>query len=198
MLPDFPSLKREIAQRLARAAEQAAHGAPLLRETPSFRQHEGSRSQLFRPDGSQASMNFDKAVTATATIKIDDVRREGGAASVRAMREIADQMAEAMTRHMLETVNEAAEEIGNVVDAKGRQLSPELIIEALEKMELSFDESGDWQPPTFVIHPDTAARMKEQIEALDKDPNTKDRVDSIVKRKREEWRAREARRALVD
>lgn len=198
MLPDFPFLKREIATRLARAAQRSAAGGPLLRELPSLRQHEGNRGEMIRTDGSVASISYDTPIEAEVTVRIDDARRQGPAASVRAPREIGEQLAAGVEQRLFETISEAVESVGNVVDGGGRPFSADMFIEMLETMELSFDEDGDWQPPTLVAHPDTLQKIKVQLDLIDTDPHIKARVETIVNRQREEWRAREARRALVD
>jgi hypothetical protein len=153
---------------------------------------------MVRTDGSVAVINFDTPLSAEVQLRIDDARREGPAASLRAIREVGEQLADDMEQRMIATISEAVEDVGNVVDGGGRPFSADLFIELLEKMELSFNRHGEWEPPTIVVHPETLQKMKVQIELLDSDPETKARVEAVVNRQREEWRAREACRALVD
>jgi hypothetical protein len=198
MLPDFPGLKTQIARRLAQAAQAIAQGAPLIRDTSSFRQHEGDRTDLVRTDGSHAKITYEKPLSAQVEIRIDDARKQGAAASVRAIRDVGNQLAEGMTQRMFETLTEAVDAVGNVVDAEGRPFSLGLLLEVLDKMELSFNPDGSWDPPTVVVHPDTHEKIRVQIDELNNDSGAKKDLAELVGRKRKEWDAREARRTLAD
>src|SRR5262245_56923805 len=84
------------------------------------------------------------------------------------------------------------------VSAGGKPFTAELYLDVLETMEFSFDENGEWQMPTMVLHPSMMARAQEQIQRLDVEPALKERLSAIVTKKKEHWRDREADRQLVD
>ncbi len=169
-----------------------------MRDIRGFHQHEGNRAEVVRVDGTVGVTTFDQPLTTNVAISVEDARKEGSGASIRAAREIGDRLGDEMTKRFFETIHEAVERVGNVLDAKGRPFSAELFAESLEKMDLAFDEGGEWQPPTIVVHPDAFPMIRARMEEASRDPAVKARLEEIVSRKREEWRAREARRTLVD
>jgi hypothetical protein len=63
--------------------------------------------------------------------------------------------------------------------------------------EESFDKTGK-PTNTFVIHPDMFPALKKASEEVENDPELKGRLESINRRKFEQWIARENRRKLVD
>jgi hypothetical protein len=197
LFPDFPALKKELTKRLARGAQALAEGEPLLRNVKSFVQHEGDRTLLIREDRSESLIRFDTPITTEVSYTADDIR-QGGDASVRAMRHMGEQLGEGMGKRMFDALHKAVDEVGNAVDAKGQPFGVDILIEALEKMDFSFSKNGEWRPPTIVVHPDTYKSSQVQIEAANADPLVKARIDALVEEKREEWRAREARRTLAD
>ena len=77
-------------------------------------------------------------------------------------------------------------------------MTADMILEMLDRMELSFDDEGNWQPPRIIHGPALAATAAEVQKQLGVDRTLRARQDAIVNRQREEWRVREARRKLVD
>jgi hypothetical protein len=198
MLPDYLALKRDLAARLVRETSAAAHGAALLNEIAQSTLHEGDRWEILRADGSRSTTSFGNPIETKVVIGIEDARKHGPQASLRAVHDMSTELAEKMTKRMFETIGEAVEQVGNVIDAKGQPFSADLFIEMLEKIELSFDDAGNWQPPTITLHPETAEKVIPKLKESENDPAIKARMDAIIERKRGEWRAREARRTLVD
>jgi hypothetical protein len=92
----------------------------------------------------------------------------------------------------------ATDEAGTATHASGRPITAELMIEAFEKMEFSFEDDGTWNMPTIVLHPAQEARAKHELSRLDTDPVLNRQMNALVEKKRAAWRAREANRTLVD
>jgi hypothetical protein len=198
MLPDFPSLKTEIMARLAARVRAGAQADALLALMPAFIIHEGSRSRLLREDGTVQEMIFDNPLHASAEITMQDIADAGPAASIAAIDQMTQSLQEGMTRRTLKAIEDAAESVGNSIDARGKPFTPELYFAALNEMELSFDDSGTWSPPTWLAHPDTRPKIERVLASIEADPDLRARRDAIVDRQREEWRVREAHRRLVD
>ena len=113
--------------------------------------------------------------------------------------DLAKRMAEAQETMLFSRVSAAAEAVGNTVDAGG-DFKPEHFLEMVEKVQMDFDPATG-EPSkgqVFVMHPDTAAKVVPKVKAWENDPAFKAEYDRIVAKKREEWRAREDRRKLVD
>ena len=99
---------------------------------------------------------------------------------------------------MLEVVEEAAEEVGNVVHADG-ELTQDKYLEIFRTIDMDFDPTTLKLAPGFrwVMHPDMAARVVPKVQEWEKDPAFNAKYERIMATKREEWRDREARRKLV-
>lgn len=198
MLPDYPELKRELLQRLKLRVQTAAVDEPVLRDLKAFRIHEGRCTVLTREDGSTQEMNFTSPVSGEATLRIDDIRLKGEGASLKAADDIALGLQESMATRFFETISKSVDDVGNSFDAKGKPMTADMILEMLDRMELSFDDEGNWQPPRIIHGPALAATAAEVQKQLGVDRTLRARQDAIVNRQREEWRVREARRKLVD
>ena len=198
MLPDFVSIKRDLLGQISHAIQSRASNTPMLSSLPTYRQYEENRAVVMREDGSSQEITFDKPVTAEVEVALSDVRLEGPAASLRAIHRAGDALAEGMSKRMLESISDAVESVGNVVKGDGQPFTLDFYADALDKMELSFDEAGEWMPPTLILHPAMAEQARSALEGGGANSPVSRRIDDIINRQREEHRAREARRTLVD
>jgi hypothetical protein len=98
-----------------------------------------------------------------------------------------------MTKTMFATLSQVTDFTGNVIDGKGKGVSHEMLLEMLEKIHIDFDEAGNPQFPSLVIHPDMAKSFEKlkSIEEL-----YKSRYDEIINRKREAYYAEKGCRGL--
>jgi hypothetical protein len=99
----------------------------------------------------------------------------------------ADVMGGQLVSAAAEHIGEICEQTGNVIDATGRDFY-DVIIEAAEQMQLSFDDDGVLQH-SILLHPDDAPRTPAT-------PEQEEKLKAIVDRKREEWNAARGRREL--
>ena len=90
----------------------------------------------------------------------------------------------------LELVSDVSEEYGNVIDGEGRDFF-DVFAEVLETIEMTFDDAG--RPnATLVMHPDQMDKLKDKKPT----PEQESRLNGILERRREEWRASRRRRDL--
>jgi hypothetical protein len=199
MLPDFPSVKAHVESTLLRwCLAQIPQLAPLLGQIKSSHQHEGKRWHLSRSDKSTEETGFEMTHFEFVLTR-DEMRRTDLPSLLEKLKDMAEQMAEAQETMLFSRVSAAAEAIGNTVDAGG-DIKPEHLLEMLEKIQMDFDPATG-EPAkgqVFVMHPDTAAKVVPKVKAWENDPAFRAEHDRIIARKREEWRAREDRRKLVD
>lgn len=104
----------------------------------------------------------------------------------------AEQQEAAVSKHLFASMSEITDLTGNKVDAGGKPISWDLIIDALEKMEIPFDEDGKMSL-SIVMNPRDAARL-EQIGPPT--PAQQARHDAVLERKRAEWLAKKRQRRL--
>jgi hypothetical protein len=106
--------------------------------------------------------------------------------------ELATQYEKAMASTFLQTISDVTEAVGNAMSAEGRSLSWDLILDMLERIEISFDDEG--QPSTFqVVMSPTTAKL---LHAIEKTPVQAERFQEIMERKKEEWDAQQRARRL--
>ncbi len=103
-----------------------------------------------------------------------------------------------MSQMIIKEIQEAADQVGNTVNAKGQPLTKELFLEMLEKIETGFDEKGEWIPPSIIMHPNAWKANEAKFRGWEQDKEFSDKQTEIINRKREAWYAREALRKLVD
>jgi hypothetical protein len=198
MLPDFPYVKSLVRSRLLRWVKaQVPQLAPVLADIGTFHQHEGRRGQLVRSDASVSEMDFPKQ-----SFQFELDREQMKTLDYEALRDkltqLAQQMAAAQSRMLFTEVTAATEETGNVV-AVGGPLKPQHLLEMLDKMEMRFDPVT-LQPIglKFVMHPELLKKLLPRMKEWESDPTLMAEHERIIAKKREEWRASEDRRKLVD
>lgn len=103
-------------------------------------------------------------VTATMQLPLDALETGDVARLIETLVDAAKEVRSEMTRRAFARMDEIAEENGMVVNARGRPFSADLFVEALEKMDIAFDESGNAIMPGFVVHPSMAEKLQAVLE----------------------------------
>lgn len=194
MLPDLSEVRKELQEWLTeflRVRTESQMGVLWQTKAIAVHECEGFKQQRF--DGSID----DKALASIrGTVRMDmaDVRAQGFAAVLAAYAAGATDLAREMRKHFFNRVSEILEEAGQAVDADGRPLTPDLLLECFEKMDIDFDNKGWPKFPTLIVSPKLAASIAHWKITDDQQR----RFERIVERKRLAWRDRESDRRLVD
>jgi hypothetical protein len=119
---------------------------------------------------------------------------EGDAAGFfEAIDQAADQMTAGIMKGVLDGLDRTLEAAGQTVDASGRPLSWDVVLDVFEKMDWDFDEAGQPKPKTLFAGPAAAAKF----EALPPPtPEQEARYLELMERKRREDLARRGTRKL--
>jgi hypothetical protein len=109
---------------------------------------------------------------------------------------ILDSLARAQGAHIFKVMEEGIRSVGNEVDGGGQPMRAELILTAFDRVLMDFDKG---QPiwPTIVIPPAAQAKAAAELARIETDPALRQRLITIVEKKRAEYLAREADRILV-
>ncbi len=99
---------------------------------------------------------------------------------------------EHIARSMFQTVSDVSEAVGNVISAQGQPLTPDLLNDMLEKLEIDFDDTGEPIMPTAVAHPDVVKKLF----AIEPTPEQLQRQKDILRRKKEAYDAKKRTRRL--
>jgi hypothetical protein len=104
-----------------------------------------------------------------------------------AVDQAADHLLVEATNHFYAYMSRVCDTAGTRIDAKGKPLSHDLILEAIDRIELDFDDNDNPVLPTFTGH--IASLPSATMEQCA-------RFEQIVARKREEYIARQRTRKL--
>ena len=158
--------------------------------------HEGEGGVLIREDGEEDPTDL-KTTSANVTFE----GAELGTLPLRDVferyRKVVGELSQHQEIALIEAIQGAVEKTGNSVDAKGRKLGPDLILDAFEKVQVSFGPDGMARWPTIYIGEKAGEAMKEAMERLEEEPY-RTRLADITELKKREWLDRESRRKLVD
>lgn len=198
MIPDFPKEKQKISSmwnQYLNSKMTELTGPMNLAQT--YRHYEGNQWQLTRTDKTIDDSNY-MEISSNLSIENDEIPKLTSKQIKEKLDKVAEDMASQLMQNVIGKIAQAADSVGNSINANGKPFSPELFLQLLECMDHSFAEDGTWLPPTLIVAPDFMKKNKPIIEGFENDTNFLVKRDSIINRKREEWRDREASRKLVD
>lgn len=200
MLPDFPTIKTDLERLLQLGArEQAVSMSKAIVRLPRRPVYEGDRYILVRENGETVEDTYD-TVSAEDSLEVREVEtlslRQAFEMYTGLMGEMDTQEVDAF----IKLGNKEAESRDQVVDGAGRP-HPETILEAVERMELGsaprdVDHLFLFQEMRFFLQELDDKAIESARENLKQEPY-KDQMEHLLKKKREEFRARESRRKLV-
>ena len=189
-LPEYQAAERRFVSDLLRELPRVK--SPLL---GMIRHEEGeyvATNRTTLPDGGLVD-NPPFAVEAELNLSVPAAI----AGDVHPFFEAVDQAAEAMTagimKGVVEGLDRMLEAAGQTVDAGGRPLGWDVVLDALEKMEWSFDEAGQPKPKQIVAGPAAAAKFAALPPPT---PEQEARYIEMMERKRREELARRGTRKL--
>lgn len=198
MLPDFPEIKARLDAILVQRMKTVQTGESVL--FSSLRrtmQHEGTTMLLVRCDGSRETVRFRRS-SARFTLgggEADGISPTRLLAKVDAA---ANELGTQMTKLFAERFEQAAKEVGNVVDMHGEPLEAEHLFRMWEKVHIDFDRNGTPRLPQVVTGSrESYEHLLEVNEQIAADSGLQERFCSLMRQKWEEFRAREADRKLV-
>lgn len=195
MLPDYPEIKGRLLRRLGEQIQEKARlQAPLFSRIASYCQHEGDSFEIEGQDGSKVSRRFIE-YKRKFEVLVDGTPGELARNVETEIDRTADDFAESAERTILNTLQDATK--GRGIDAGGQPPSPELLIEALDKMEIDFDFHGVLHMPKFLVHPDLAPALQAAWDTLRTNAKYRDKIEELITRKRREWVIRQSHRKLV-
>ena len=189
---DFPVYDRAWANFLSRALDELGRGKDpfLSRFQMSSTAYAGKVQHV--DGGVEGTTLPPMVVEGVMSIKRKDIETTNVPAIVDSIREGAQSVVSSLNEQFFPRMNTILDEAGQTIDAKGRPLTPDLLLDVLEKIEIDFDDSGNPIMPVIVAHPNV-------VDAIMKCPLTEEhkrRLDEIIERKREASLARQRSRSL--
>lgn len=124
------------------------------------------------------------------TVSLEDVVEFNTGQFLTDLHAVADETGGQLVKGLIDHVTDVTEQTGNVIDGAGRDFF-DAFAEALETMDLSFDEQG--RPNlTILMHPNQMEKLQDKHPTVEQEA----RINAILERRREEWRAARRRRDL--
>lgn len=195
MLPDYSETKRMFSQFFQAYIRQKARSISPLVEIPIRYLHEGRGMKVKREDLSESTMDMQQ-FSSTMEIKIDEIPEQTFDKVIATYDKVILDLVRKQTGFALERLNEDIPK-SQSIDAKGKKLDAEMILQMLETIELEFYPDGRLQELHVIGGLFSPERLNSANEELQNNPELQQRYNELIDRKREEWRAREASRKLV-
>jgi len=197
MLPDFPKIKGKFREAINRYLQDLVRQEPLLSQFRQERHFEGNKMSWKTVEGESKESSYEE-ISGELSVQREDVIAKGPVAFIENIQSIAEEMKRQQATFMLHKFKEVTDRTGQVVNGKGQPFTHELFMEALERIQIDFDEQGKPYLPTVFVPPEMAAKLKEKIPEWEANPEYTKRFEQLIERKRQEWNDRESHRKLVD
>ena len=197
MFPDFLKTKEKLQTMLYYEMMKAhlTHLEPLA-DLPVSIIFEGNKTVIIREDGSSEEKNREE-IAAELQVKFEEVEKMSHEMVLDKINSVTEEMAGKFKKSFYEGLKKLSDETGNVVSADGKPFSMDLFFEALEKIDIDFDEAGNPSGLAFVAGPKLFPSIAKTISQAEADTENDRRYEAIIERKRAEWRVRESNRKLV-
>lgn len=195
MLPDYSETKRLFARFFQTYARRKARAISPFASVQTRYLHEGRGMKVQRADQSQSNTKAE-LLSSTMEIRFDEIPDLTFEKAVAKYDEMIVDMVRKQTGMALERLNEEIPATQSV-DAKGKKLDAEIILEMFETIQMEFYPDGRPHELHVVGGLFTPERLKAVEEEFQNNPELQKRYDEVIARKREDWRAREASRKLV-
>lgn len=191
MLPDFPTVKKKIENDFNMKIREKMNNDPVLSQIGRKRVHEGNIHTSSSTDGYTESSEY-KCISSEFSISPDKIIEKGVDAFISQIDKISEELIKQESQLLFKKMGEITERTGNVVDAKGKSISPKVILEALGKIQFDFDEFGNPLFPSLILHPNDMEKINYG------NPIWEKCLEILVEKKRREYYDRESCRKLVD
>jgi hypothetical protein len=196
MLPDFSETKRLFKRFFETYMRQKAREvSPLLNAVQVRYIHEGRGMKVTRADNSESESKIHQ-LSAMGEIKFDEIPDLTFEAVIRKFDEITIDMARQQINFAMERISDELPE-SQTIDAKGQRLSPEIMYRMFDAIDLEYNPDGTPQPLHLLGHLFTEEKLLSVQAEIKADPEMNRKFDELMKRKKEDWLAREAARKLV-
>jgi hypothetical protein len=195
MLPDYTETKRLFGRFFQTYVRRKSRAISPFADVQTRYLHEGRGMKVVRADQSESNSQTEQ-FTSAMEIKFAEIPDLTFDKSIAKFDEMVIDMVRKQTGFALERLSEDIPAT-QTVDAKGKKLDAEIILEMFETIQLEFYPDGRPQELQVVGGLFTPDRMKAVDEEFQKNPELQKRYDDLISKKREEWRAREADRKLV-
>ena len=195
MIPDFPETKRLFTRFFRTYMRQKMRQISPYGAVQTRHLHEGRAMHIMRADQSESTSDI-QLLSTEIQINFDEIKDLTLQKVLQKHDAMLFDLVSKQTNLMRERMD-AEIPASQTVDAKGKKLDANLVLEVLDKMQIEFYPDGT----PHQIYVDGSQFTAETMAAIDKQfedsPELQQKYNDLIERKKEEWRAREADRKLV-
>ena len=195
MLPDYTETKKLFGRFFQTYMRRKARAISPLADVQVRHLHEGRGMRVKRPDDSESNTEV-RQLSSMLEVRFDEIPDLTLEKVLAKFDEIIRDLVRQQTGFALGRISEEIPS-SQTIDAKGKKLDAEIILEMLETIQLEFYPDGRPHEIHVIGGLFTAERLKALDEEFRSHPELKKRHDDLMARKRKEWCAREASRKLV-
>lgn len=195
MLPDFPETKQLFSRFFQTYARRKAQLISPFGEVQTKYIHEGRGMKIVRADRSESDTQVEQ-LSSQMEIRFDELENLTFESALRKHDEMILDMVRKQVAMILERMDEEIP-ASQTVDAKGKPLDVELILQMLETMEIEFYPDGTPHEIHVIGGLFSPERMQAAEDELNRSPELRMRHDKLMAEKKRKWRDREASRKLV-
>jgi hypothetical protein len=197
MLPDYPSLKKEIREVLdVFLKKRVEQYSTAIRQIPKTKIFEGKGTVIKRRTGEEDPTEFMSSETGFE-LKYSEIPEMSIGDILAKLDQAALNMAGNMESTFFKSISEQLDKAGRTFGQKGEPLTGKTILNVLRNIFISFDKDGRPSLPSIFHGPKLEKSMKRAIKEINENPELKKEEKEILIQKKEEWRAEEASRKLV-
>lgn len=197
MLPDFPDIKNKFIEFTYQYLNELLEQDPLFSRLKKETHLEGC-GMSSKPANSEIEKSHYKKIIEQEAIMRKDVIAKGPEVYIDALHNMADKMKQEQANILFNKIKEVTNKTGNVVHGNGQGFNFEIYLQALEKIEIHFDDQGKPIKPEMFYNPAMSEIIRKQLIELQLNPVFKKGFDELIERKRKLWNDRESNRKLVD
>lgn len=195
MLPDYIKIKKMVKEEIIDKRIELIMSLDPFYKAKKETVFEGNKGLLIRSDGTTSPINL-KEFSSEIKINLDDCEEMSFQEILTEIDKCAMKVLKKQTGHFLNEIKRELEIIGNVTNAE-RELKPEHILNALDKILIPFNDKGEPIYPEIIAAPKVKEKIEEVLNSIENTPELKKKMEEIINRKRREWNDRENSRKLV-
>jgi len=192
-VPDPWEYEQALTQVVRDAHAGFVNDHPVLSEIPRIITRHGAASRIDTEGGpvrhAQYEFSAEYGIHRDAIEHVDD---EAYAASISGL---IDQMVANAARMVFEHVGHVCDAAGTSVDAQGKPMSHDLMLDLIESVHISFNENGDPEMPTLYVPPDARPKVDSAL-APPATAEQEARYRAIMRKKKREWHAAKRTRRI--
>lgn len=187
---DIPNYDQAVVSFMSNVVDELINLDPLLGKLPNRKSvHTGPIRNV---RGEKVLDQEFEEISATANLSFEDIKNSNIERFTGFLTEFSDQLIINLRQGLFLNLTPVLEMSGQTIKNNNESFSYDTFLDALEMVELEFDESGNPIKPTMVLHP----KLLNELKSIELTEQQVLREKRIIDKKREEYYAKKRYRRL--